>query len=80
MRIYDFELERGCKIAVKPPTVRAYNNLMSAKSDDEIIDAIAQITEKDRDYIENNFTHEDLRKFIMDFPLWVHNIKKSDPN
>ena len=80
MRIYDFELERGGKISLKPPTVRAYNNLMSAKSDDEIIEAIAQITENDRDYIENNFTYDDLRKFIMDFPLWVHNIKKSDPN
>lgn len=80
MRTYEFELERGGKISVKPPTVRAYNNLMSAKSDDEIIEAIAQITENDRDYIENNFTYDDLRKFIMDFPLWVHNIKKSDPN
>lgn len=80
MRIYNLKLDSGETIAVKPPKLRHYNNLLSAANDGEAITAIAEIIGRDTDYVCDNFTTDDAKRFIAGFPLWVENVKQSDPN
>ena len=80
MRIYNFKLDSGEAIAVKPPKLKHYNALLAAKSDSGAIKAIADIIGHDIDYVYDNFTTDDAKRFLYSFPAWVQEVKKSDPN
>lgn len=80
MRVYNFKTDSGETITVKPPKLRHYNNLLSATNDAEAINAVAEIIGRDVDYVYDNFTTDDAKRFITEYPLWVENIKQSDPN
>lgn len=80
MRVYNFKLDSGETIAVKPPKLRQYNNLLAAKSDSEAIKAIADIIGRDIDYVYDNFTTDDAKRFLYSFPAWIQETKQSDPN
>lgn len=80
MRKFEFTLDSGKKYCVKPPTLRQYNALLAAKHDGEMIAAVAAITGEYADYIINNWSVDDARRFVREFPTWVKNERESDPN
>lgn len=80
MRIYNFKTDSGETIAVRPPKLKHYDKLLTAANDAEAIDAIADIIDRSADYVYENLTTDDAKRFISEFPLWVENIKQSDPN
>lgn len=88
MRKFNLKLENGTHLTVKPPTLKSYyKGLISAKTDDEIFSAVAEIcnrnyenTEINLEFVLNNFTVDDFSNFVKDFSEWVQNEKQSDPN
>lgn len=80
MRKFVFKLDNDMEITVNAPTVRNYHNFLESKTDAEIIESIATIINHDVEYVYDNFTIDDLSRFITEFPLWVRHEKQSDPN
>lgn len=79
-RTFEFTLDNETKITVNSPTLRMWHNFLESTKDSEIVSSISEIIGEDTDYIENNFTIDDLRRFIAEFPAWVNGEKQSDPN
>lgn len=79
-RTFEFTLDNETKITVSSPTLRMWHNFLESTKDSEIVGSISDIIGETTDYIENNFTIDDLRRFIADFPAWVNGEKQSDPN
>lgn len=88
MRRFAFELDSGTKLSIKPPTVRMYyKGLLIAKTDPELYRSIAEICSRNdegialsEEYIIDNFTTDDLARFMRDFPAWVNEERRADPN
>ena len=79
-RTFEFALDNGTKITVSSPTLRMWHNFLESQKDSEIVGSISDIIGENADYIENNFTIDDLRRFIAEFPAWVNGEKQSNPN
>lgn len=79
-RTFEFTLDNETKITVSSPTLRMWHNFLESTKDSEIVGSISDIIGETTDYIENNFTIDDLKKFIAEFPAWVNGEKQSDPN
>ena len=79
-RTFEFTLDNETKITVSSPTLRMWHNFLESTKDSEIVSSISDIIGENTDYIENNFTIDDLRRFIAEFPAWVNGEKQSDPN
>lgn len=88
MRKFNFKLDNGKRFTIKPPTLRQYyKGLLTAENDPQLFRSVAEIcnrndegTEVTEEYIVDNFTTDDLHRFMMDFPAWVNGEKESDPN
>lgn len=88
MRKFRFALDNGQTLTINPPSVRLYcKKYTSAKSDNDLFGAIAEIcnnnTEKipvTADWLLDNFTVTDLQRFTADFPAWINGEKDNDPN
>lgn len=88
MRRFNFKLDNGTALTIKPPTLRQYyKGLLIAKNDPQLFRSVAEIcnrndegTEVTEEYIVDNFTTDDLYRFTKDFPAWVNGEKESDPN
>ena len=88
MRKFEFLLENGQKLTVNPPSVRLYyKKYASAKSDNALFEAIAEICNNNDekvpvnvDYLLDNFTVTDLQRFTANFPAWINGEKDNDPN
>lgn len=88
MRRFIFELENGTVLTIKPPTLRMYyKELLTAKNDPQLFNAVAHICNRNdeeiiitEEYVIDNFTVDDLSRFMRELPAWVNNEKKNDPN
>lgn len=88
MRKFRFALDNGQTLTINPPSVRLYyKKYTSAKSDNDLFGAIAEIcnnnTEKipvTADWLLDNFTVTDLQRFTANFPAWINDEKDNDPN
>ncbi len=88
MRRFAFRLDNGTALTIHPPTLRQYyKGLLLAKNDPQLFRSVAEIcsrndegTEITEEYVVDNFTTDDLHRFMKDFPAWVNNEKESDPN
>lgn len=88
MRKFKFTLDSGQTLTVNPPSVRLYyKKYASAKSDNDLFSAIAEICNNNdekipvtADYLFDNFTVTDLQRFTADFPSWINGEKDNDPN
>lgn len=88
MRKFDYTLDNGTKLTVHQPTVRMwYEGYMKAKTDEEVFRSVAEICNRndegisiDADYVRDQFTIDDFKTFVSDFPKWVENIHETDPN
>lgn len=88
MRKFEFTLENGQKMTVNPPSVRLYyKKYASAKSDNALFEAMAEICNNNEekipvtvDYILDNFTVTDFQRFTTDFQKWINDTKDADPN
>lgn len=79
-RTYNFTFDSGETLTLGAPKLRHYNDLLSAKNDGQVITAVADIIGKDTEYILDNFTTDDIKRFVRDYPAWVQDIKENDPN
>lgn len=88
MRRFVFALDNGTVLNIKPPTLRMYyKELLTAKNDPELFNAVANICNRNDDnisvteeYVIDNFTVDDLSRFMKELPAWISNERKSDPN
>ena len=46
----------------------------------EICSRNDEAVDVDESYIENNFTTDDLGRFMEEFPKWIKGVRDSDPN
>lgn len=79
-RTFELTLDSGETLTLGAPKLKDYNALMAAQNDSQIIAAAADIIGKDAEYILDNFTTDDIKRFIRNFPAWVQGVKESDPN
>lgn len=79
-RTFEFTLDNEKKITATSPTLRMWTDFLNAKNDGEIISIIAKLIGEDTDYIYENFTIDDLTRFIGEYPQWVKGVKDKDPN
>lgn len=88
MRRFKFRLDNGTEFTIKPPTLRQYyKGLLLAQTDPQLFRSVAEIcsrndegTEITEEYIVDNFTTDDLQRFMKEFPAWINTEKESDPN
>lgn len=88
MRRFNFKLDNGTALTIKPPTLRQYyKGLLIAKNDPQLFRSVAEICNRNdegievtEEYFVDNFTTDDLHRFVKDFPAWVNDEKESDPN
>ena len=88
MRRFRFALENGVKLSIKPPTLRDYyKGLLVADSDEQLFAAVAAICGRNdenipvnADFIIDNFSTDDLSRFMTELPAWVKSERKADPN
>ena len=88
MRRFVFKFGEGNKLTIKPPTLRDYyKGLLAADSDEQLFAAVAAICGRNdeniqinSDFIIDNFTTDDLSRFMIDLPAWVKSERKADPN
>ena len=80
MRIFKFTLASGLKIKLKPPALRAYYELIESGRSDDILIAVAHCCRQESDWIIQNFTANDLCKFIEKFAVWIRSEREKDLN
>lgn len=88
MRRFNFKLDNGTVFTIKPPTLRQYyKGLLIAKNDPQLFRSVAEIcsrndegTEVTEEYVVDNFTTDDLHRFMKELPAWVNSEKEADPN
>lgn len=88
MRRFEFTLDNGTSLHIKPPTLRAYyKEYRNAKTDPELFRAIATICSNNDEGLKfteekviDTFSTDDLRKFMENFPKWINEERTSDPN
>lgn len=88
MRKYDLKLDNGTQLTVHQPTVRMwYEGYRTAKTDEAVYKAIADICNRndeginiDADYVCDQFTMDDFKRFAREFPKWIENEHETDPN
>lgn len=88
MRKFKFTLDNGKSLTIQPPTVRMYyKGLMTAKSDPQLFQSIAEICSRNDEGIRfteekfiDNFTTDDFSRFMSEFPKWVQKTREADPN
>lgn len=86
-RRFNFILNNGTGLEIKPPTLRMYyKKLLAAGNDNELIVAIAEICNRnyneihiDKNYILDNFTVNDLHNFLIKLPEWIKSEIENDP-
>lgn len=87
MRKFKLTLDNGTELTVHQPTVRMwYDGYRQAKSDSDVFRSVAEICSRndegitiEPDYVRDEFTTDDFKRFAMDFPKWVENVH-DDPN
>ena len=88
MRKYDLKLDNGTRLTVHQPTVRMwYDGYRNARTDEAVYKAIADICSRndegiavEPDYIKDNFTMDDFKRFASEFPKWIENELSTNPN
>lgn len=88
MRRFIFILDNGTQLTIKPPTLRMYyKGLRCAKTDPQLFNAVAEICGRNdenisvnEEYVIDNFTTDDLSRFLKELPAWIDNVRASDPN
>jgi len=88
MRRFEFALDNGTVLHIQPPTVKMYyKGYLAAKNDPQLFRSIAEICSRndegltiDESCIEDNFTTDDLGRFMEEFPKWIKGVRDSDPN
>lgn len=88
MRRFEFTLDNGTKLSIKPPTLRMYyKGLLNAKNDPQLFGSVAEICTRNdeninitEEYVIDNFTVDDLNRFMKELPAWVSAERKADPN
>lgn len=88
MRRFIFKLDNGTTLTIQPPTLRMYyKELLTAKNDPQLFNAVANICNRNDDnitvteeYIIDNFTVDDFSRFMKELPQWINSERKSDPN
>lgn len=88
MRRFNFTLDNGTALTIKPPTLRMYyKELKTAKTDPQLFNAIAHICDRNdediritEEYVIDNFTVDDLRRFMKELPEWIAGEREADPN
>lgn len=88
MRKFNFKLDNGTTLTIKPPTLRMYyKGLLTAKNDPELFNAIADICNQNveginvtEEYVIDNFTTDDFSRFMKQLPAWINSERNSDPN
>lgn len=88
MRRFKLTLDNGTELTIKPPTLRMYyKELLKPKNDPQLFNAVAEICNRNdegiritEEYVIDNFTTDDLDRFMHDFPKWVKNERSADPN
>lgn len=88
MRRFNFTLDNGTALTIKPPTVRMYyKELLNAKNDPQLFNAVANICNRNdenisitEEYVVDNFTTDDLDRFMRELPAWVKSERSADPN
>ena len=88
MRRFIFTLDNGTTLSILPPTLRMYyKELLTAKNDPQLFNAVANICNRNdekiainEEYIIDNFTVDDLSRFMKELPVWINSERKSDPN
>ena len=88
MRRFNFKLDNGTQLTIKPPTLRAYyKGFLNAKTDPQLFNAIAEICTQNEEnikvteeYVIDNFNVDDLSRFVRELPAWISSERKTDPN
>lgn len=88
MRKFIFKLDSGQTLTINPPSARLYyRKYASAKNDNELFEAIAEICNNNNEkipvtvnYILDDFSVVDLQRFTAEFPKWINETRDSDPN
>lgn len=88
MRKFKFSLDNGEILTIAPPSVRLYyRKYASAKNDNALFEAIAEICNNNDekipitvDWLLDSFTVTDLQRFTAEFPKWINETRNSDPN
>lgn len=88
MRRFNFKLDNGTALTIKPPTLRMYyKGLLNAKNDPQLFSAVAEICNRNdeniaitEEYVIDNFTTDDLTRFMKELPVWINSERKADPN
>ena len=88
MRRFDLMLDNGTRLTIKPPTLRMYyKELLTAKNDPQLFNAVADICNRNDEnvpitpeYVIDNFTTDDLSRFMRELPAWISSERTSDPN
>lgn len=88
MRRFEFKLDNGTELNIKSPTLRMYyKELRTVKNDEQLFAAVAEICNRndesvaiDKEYVIDNFTTDDLKRFMRELPAWIENERASNPN
>lgn len=88
MRRFNFKLDNGTALTIQPPTLRMYyKELLTAKNDPQLFNAVAHICDRNdegitvtEEYVVDNFTVDDLSRFMRELPEWINSERKADPN
>ena len=88
MRRFEFTLDNGTTLTIKPPTLRQYyKGLLKAKNDPQLFGSVAEICnandegiEITGEYVIDNFNTDDLSRFLKELSAWVKGERESDPN
>jgi hypothetical protein len=64
-----------------------YKGLLNAKNDPQLFGSVAEICTRNdeninitEEYVIDNFTVDDLNRFMKELPAWVSAERKADPN
>ena len=88
MRRFKFTLDNGVTLNIMPPTLRMYyKELRTAENDAQLFVAVAHICNRNdenieitEEYIIDNFTTDDFRRFMRELPSWIENERSANPN
>ncbi len=88
MRNFEFTLDNGTQLNIKPPTLRMYyKQLLTATNDMQLFNAVANICNRNyndievtEEYVIDNFTTDDLNRFMVELPAWIGAERQADPN
>lgn len=88
MRRFVFTLDNGAVLSIKPPTLRMYyKELLTAKNDPQLFNAVADICNRNdegiavtEEYVIDNFSVDDLSRFMKDLPEWIRAEREKNPN